>query len=97
MAYLEGMKKALRIALFSFLGLCASTGWTQTTAPDFTVVDIQGNSYSLYADILDQGKIAIVQIAATWCPPCWNLHEAGVLQQMHEAFGPDGTDQVRVL
>lgn len=97
MAYLEGMKKALRIALFSFLGLCASTGWTQTTAPDFTVVDIQGNSHSLYADILDQGKIAIVQIAATWCPPCWNLHEAGVLQQMHEAFGPDGTDQVRVL
>ena len=34
----------------------------QVTAPDFTVVDIQGNSHSLYAH---QGKIAIVQIAAT--------------------------------
>ena len=42
----------------------------QGTAPDFTVTDINGNTHELYADILDQGKIAVVQIVATWCPPC---------------------------
>ena len=68
------MKNVLAVLLSAWFGLGATTSWSQTTAPDFTVVDIQGNSHSLYADILDQGKIAIVQIAATWCPPCWNLH-----------------------
>ena len=69
----------------------------QGTAPDFTVTDINGNTHELYADILDQGKIAVVQIVATWCPPCWNLHTTGALQELHEAFGPDGTDQLRVI
>ena len=67
------------------------------TAPDFTVTDINGETHELYADILDQGKIAVVQIVATWCPPCWNLHTTGALQELHEAFGPDGTDQLRVI
>jgi len=51
------------------------------TAPDFTVTDINGNTHSLYADILDQGKIAVVQVAATWCLPCWNLHMTGSFGQ----------------
>lgn len=78
--------------------LLATTASAQLgTAPDFTVTDIEGNTYSLYEDILDEGKIAVVQIAATWCPPCWSLHLTGALQELHEAFGPDGTDQLRVI
>lgn len=67
------------------------------TAPDFTVEDIDGNEISLYADILDLGIIAIVDVSATWCGPCWTLHESHVLQQLHEAYGPNGTNQLRVI
>lgn len=85
------------IAFFFALALGSSMHAQFGTAPDFTVTDIDGNTHSLYADILDQGKIAVVQVAATWCPPCWNLHTTGALQELHEAFGPDGTDQLRVI
>ena len=88
----------LHILLFSFASLLTFHLHAQWgTAPDFTVTDIDGNTHSLYADILDEGKIAVVQIVATWCPPCWNIHTTGALQQLHEAFGPDGTDQLRVI
>ena len=32
------------------------------TTPDFTVTDIDGNTHELYADILDQGLIAVVDV-----------------------------------
>ena len=67
------------------------------TAPDFNVTDIDGNQHRLYADILDQGLIAVVDVSATWCSACWNLHNSHALQELHEAFGPDGTNQLRVI
>ena len=92
------MKQLLnRFLLVASFGLTGMAMGQYGTAPDFTVTDIEGNTHQLYADILDQGKIAVVQIAATWCPPCWVLHTSGALQGLHEAFGPDGTDQLRVI
>ncbi|MBK9288092.1 MAG: hypothetical protein IPN38_10495 [Flavobacteriales bacterium] len=35
--------------------------------------------------------------SATWCGPCWNLHQSGSLEQLHANYGPDGTDQIRAL
>ena len=67
------------------------------TAPDFNVTDIDGNQHQLYADILDQGLIAVVDVSATWCDPCWSLHDSHALQDLHEAYGPDGTNQLRVI
>jgi len=67
------------------------------TAPDFNVTDIDGNQHRLYADILDQGLIAVVDVSATWCSACWNLHDSHALQELHEAFGPGGTNQLRVI
>jgi thiol-disulfide isomerase/thioredoxin len=67
------------------------------TAPDFNVTDIDGNQHQLYADILDQGLIAVVDVSATWCGPCWSLHDSHALQDLHEAYGPDGTNQLRVI
>ena len=67
------------------------------TAPDFTVTDIDGNEHSLYADILDQGLIAVIDVSATWCSGCWNLHQSQALQELHEAYGPNGTNQLRVI
>ena len=67
------------------------------TAPDFIVTDIDGNEHELYADILDQGLFAVVEISATWCSNCWNFHQSQALQELHEAFGPNGTNQLRVI
>ena len=67
------------------------------TAPDFTVTDIDGNTHSLYEDILDQGLIAVVEVSATWCPPCWSFHGSQALELLNQSFGPQGTNQLRVI
>ena len=86
------------ISLSFALGAMSFAAFAQFgTAPDFTVTDIDGNTHELYADILDQGLIAVVDVSATWCGTCWSLHQSGALQDLHEAYGPDGTNQLRVI
>lgn len=89
------MKKQLLslAALFTVLTASAQFG----TAPNFNVVDIDGNTINLYDDILDQGMIAVVDVSATWCPPCWSLHQSHALEDLHQAYGPNGTNQLRVI
>ena len=91
----ENMKKLALLATFGVATLAASAQFG--TAPDFNVTDLDGNTHQLYADILDQGLIAVVDVSATWCPPCWSLHDSHALQDLHEAYGPDGTNQLRVI
>ena len=65
-------------------------------APDFTVNDINGVSHTLY-DYLDDGKMVILDFSATWCPPCWSYHQANVLKDIYNTYGPPGTDEIMVL
>jgi hypothetical protein len=65
-------------------------------APDFTATDINGVEHNLY-DLLDEGKKVLVQFSATWCGPCWSYHNTGVLTEIWETYGPDGTDEVYVF
>ncbi|MCH2199924.1 MAG: T9SS type A sorting domain-containing protein [Flavobacteriales bacterium] len=81
------------VTLFSTVGLSAQFG----TAPDFSVTDLDGNEINLYADILDQGLVAVIDVSATWCGPCWGLHESHALEDLHQAYGPNGTNQLRVV
>jgi len=67
------------------------------TAPNFNVTDINGNTIRLYEDILDLGLIAVVDVSATWCGPCWSLHQSNALKQLHEQYGPNGSNQLRVI
>ncbi len=57
-----------KILLPAFLVL--STNLTATQAPDFTVTDSDGNTHNLYADYVNQGKVVVLEIFFTTCPPC---------------------------
>jgi thiol-disulfide isomerase/thioredoxin len=65
-------------------------------APDFNVVDINGQPRHLY-QMLEEGKIVLLEISATWCPPCWSYHNSQALQYFYNLHGPGGDNRARVL
>lgn len=65
-------------------------------APNFTAQDITGQTHVLY-DLLNAGKIVVLEISATWCPPCWVYHNSNALQELYNTHGPSGDDKLRVL
>ena len=97
------MKKLLFILLTCF-SLNSFAQLADGIAPNFTVQDINGNSHTLY-DYLDAGYYVVMDVSATWCPPCWNYHSGHHLKTIWENHGPAGepgvlpstTDDVVVL
>ena len=65
-------------------------------APDFTATDINGVEHNLYS-YLDSGYSVILNFDATWVPPSWSYFQSGTLQLIHETYGPNGTNEVRIL
>lgn len=55
-----------------------------------------GNTISLQA-YLDAGKTVIVDGSATWCAPCWSFHNSKTLENFYNAYGPEGSDELRVI
>lgn len=62
--------------------------------PDFTVDDIDGNTHVLQ-DYLDDGKIVLIDVFATWCGTCINSLPA--LDDIYEDHGPEGDNTVVML
>ncbi len=93
--------RRLLLCFFLFISLLGRTSLHAqladgSIAPDFTVTDIEGNVFNLY-EKLDEGKIVILNIFATWCGPCWNYSQKGELEKIWNQFGPSGTDEVFIF
>ena len=97
------MKKTL-LSLALLTGLSAQAQLpANSIANDFTVTAYQSwlsgagmnsdGTYNLY-DYLDAGYTVIFDVSATWCGPCWNYHNTGVLEELYAAHGPAGAPGV---
>jgi hypothetical protein len=91
------MKKGL-LALFAACAALVSQAQlpSGSLAPDFTTTDINGNSHNLY-DYLSQGYTVVIDVSATWCGPCWNYHNSGALETLHEEHGVENGGNVIVM
>ncbi|TND03688.1 MAG: hypothetical protein FD123_3900 [Bacteroidetes bacterium] len=85
------MKKVLPViaGLLSATGLMAQLA-NGSTAPNFTLTDLNGTSWDLYT-VLGQGKTVFLDVSATWCGPCWSYHNTHALRDVYDHYGPTGT------
>ena len=83
------MKKTTILVLL-VLALCLGSAAAEKTEvlgqpfPDFTVTDTQGNVFTL-SEALKDHEAALVNIWATWCPPC--EAEMPYLNEAYELYG----------
>jgi len=80
------MKKRILLLIFSFT-LFFSQGFSQaqvTTAVDVSVKTLDSHTYRLY-DLLDEGKIVVINFFSTSCGPCQTF--AHDFQVAYENFG----------
>jgi len=76
--------KKLFLILLILLGLHTRAQTSLTTAIDFTVTDVHGETYNLFS-ILDSGKHVIIDFFFTTCGPC--ISSVPTLNQAYTDYG----------
>jgi hypothetical protein len=86
------MKKisSLFILMMSFFAMQAQLA-NGTTAPDFTLSDINGTSHNLY-DKLNAGKAVVLDFSAAYCSTCWAYHNSNALKTFYNSRGPNSSN-----
>lgn len=86
------MKHLIQLGL-----LCVTINFTAhaqlpngSTAPNFTLTDIDGPTHDLYT-YLDAGKTVYIDFFAAHCPTCWGYKNSGALHNLYTSYGPSGT------
>ena len=75
------MKKYAVFALgLVFVSALSAQLPSSAQAPDFTATDLNGQTWNLY-DSLASDKIVVLEVSATWCPPCWAYHNSGAMHR----------------
>ncbi|NNF33676.1 MAG: T9SS type A sorting domain-containing protein [Saprospiraceae bacterium] len=64
--------------------------------PDLKVTDINGVHHKINS-YLHSGKSIILNFSSTWCRPCWNYQNSGVLEEVWENHGPNGSNDVVII
>lgn len=92
------MKQSLLLLAFCAFGFTTAHAQLPpgSTAPDFTVTDLDGNTWNLY-DLLDQGYTVYLDFFATWCGPCWGYHNSHAFKNVWDNYGPPGTNEAFVM
>ncbi len=67
-----------------------------STAPDFTFIDINGNTQNLYS-YLNAGKYVALDVYTTWCHPCWLYHSSGVMDSLYTKHDIPGDQTWKVM
>jgi VCBS repeat-containing protein len=62
-----------------------------TTAPNWTMSDLNGNSHTLY-DYLNNGKAVVLDFSAAYCSTCWGYHNSHALENFYNSRGPNATN-----
>ncbi len=76
-----------RIFFLFFTGLLLNNVFAQSLAEDFTLTDVNGNTYNLYSE-LDAGKSVVLNFFITLCGTC--QMSAPIIEEIWQNYGYNG-------